>query len=216
VLHLRQPYLDLWILDEIFRGHAYEYPDEVRRILEMSTEPLRIVDIGSCVGLASIFFLSRFPDARITAFEPDVHNRKVLMDTVRANRLEDRWRVIAAAAATREGQVPFVSDHFLSHIDPNRDDPRAAPVATVDVFPHVVGADVVKMDIQGAEWEILADPRFKDAGIKTLVVEYHPYQAPSPDPEAAAIGLLRGAGYRVSPTAGKHAGEGTVWGWRPS
>ena len=44
----------------------------------------------------------------------------------------------------------------------------------VDVFPYLAAADLVKIDIEGSEWEILADARFAGIAARVLVLEYHP------------------------------------------
>ena len=46
---------------------------------------------------------------------------------------------------------------------------RDGDVQAVDVFPHFADADLIKIDIEGAEWAILADPRFADVSARVLV-----------------------------------------------
>ena len=204
----------MWVLDEIFQLGGYEYPVEVARLMEARPRPRRIVDIGACVGLASLFFLERFPDVFITALEPDTWNREVLLETVRANNLGDRWTVIPACASTRQGTVPFISDHFMSRIDPRGEAPGAETAPTIDVLPILDRADLVKIDIQGGEWEILSDPRFADLRIGAIVIEYHPYLAPSSEPYSDVRRLLSDAGFVIGRVANEHAGEGTIWAWK--
>lgn len=214
VVHLRQPRLDLWVLEEIFQRGTYEYPAEVRDLLDGLERPPVVVDLGACAGLAGIFFLERWPGARMVAFEPDAANRSVLEKTINANGLAGSWTVVAACAATEDGTISFVSRHFLSHVDPDGTAPGATRVPAVDVFPHLADADVVKMDLQGSEWALLTDPRFAAVPLKALVVEYHPFLAPSADPSSDIVRILEAAGYRCSTPADVHAGEGTVWAWR--
>ena len=46
-----------------------------------------------------------------------------------------------------------------------------------DVLGQIAEADLVKMDIEGGEWGILADPRI--ARQRALVLEYHPRGLPA-------------------------------------
>jgi hypothetical protein len=81
-------------------------------------------------------------------------------------------------------------------------------VPAVDAFPLMDGAELVKMDIEGSEWPILEDPRLREAAVRHLVVEYHGWACPRPDPRAYAIELLERAGFTLvqAPPAEEHQG----------
>jgi FkbM family methyltransferase len=213
-VHLRHPYIDLWVLDEIFRRGTYAPPMGAAGAVRALARPIHLVDLGACAGLASAYFLTAFDVARITAFEPDEANRAILRRTFAANGLDEKSVVVAACASNTDGSVPFISDHFLSRVDPTGSSPRARMVPQLDVFPYLEDADVLKMDIQGAEWAILTDPRFDGARLTALVLEYHPYLAPDRDARAAAMSILSAAAYTLSDIVDEHAGEGTLWAWR--
>ena len=68
-------------------------------------------------------------------------------------------------------------------------------VEVVDVLPEVVAADFLKIDIEGGEWPILADRRFRDVRARALVMEYHRMGSPGEDAAAEASRLLRDAGF---------------------
>jgi hypothetical protein len=88
-------------------------------------------------------------------------------------------------------------------------------VQAVDAFPYMQRADFVKIDIEGGEWALLADPRFADLPAKALVVEYHPHLCPAPDPRAHAEALLTGAGWKLQHMDfDMPPGHGVVWAWR--
>jgi FkbM family methyltransferase len=61
---------DLECFDKIFRWHDYEVPFEI--------SPKFIVDAGANIGMATAFFASRYPAARIVAVEPEPSNFAVL------------------------------------------------------------------------------------------------------------------------------------------
>jgi len=48
-------------------------------------------------------------------------------------------------------------------------------IEVVDIFPLLLDKkiDVLKMDIEGGEYEILADPRFGELNITAIVMEWH-------------------------------------------
>jgi hypothetical protein len=134
-----------------------------------------------------------------------VHRR-----TLEANGLGERWRLVEAFAGTAEGTTSFTAGlHATSHVG------TGIEVPVVDVLPDLVGADLVKIDVEGAEWPLLADPRFRELAAAWIVLEYHAEGCPTSDPRAAAEETLRAAGFEVVHTQRKPAfGAGLVWGYR--
>jgi FkbM family methyltransferase len=197
---------DVMVLDEIFSQGEYEPPPGV---------PLRnvssAVDLGANVGLFGAWLLGTFPDARIVAYEADPANAAVHRLTIEANGLADQWRLVEAFAGTRSGTTSLVAGlHAVSH------EGKGIDVRVVDVLPGLVDADLVKIDIEGAEWPILADPRFRELRARVVVLEYHVQGSPAPDPSAAAERALADASYEVVHAGRKPAfGAGILWGFRP-
>ncbi len=213
---VRHPHVELWMLDEIFRRRVYEPPVEVLRRIGQLGRPPRILDLGACAGLAGAFFLGRFPGAEVVALEPDPQNAGLQRRAIAANGPSTQWSLVEAAAATSDGIAELTSDHFLSRIVPEPVGLRTTTVRTVELYPHLRGVDLVKMDVQGSEWALLSDERFATAiGACAIVLEYHPAGAPSADGRAAAAELLAAAGFRVHPSVtDEHLGEGTLWAYR--
>jgi FkbM family methyltransferase len=58
---------DRLVFEEVFMRGDYD-------VFHAGESPRNIVDVGANVGYASAFFLSRFPDARVLAIEPDAAN----------------------------------------------------------------------------------------------------------------------------------------------
>jgi hypothetical protein len=74
--------------------------------------------------------------------------------------------------------------------------------------------DLLKIDLEGAEWALLADPRLSSISVPVVMLEYHPHGAPSADPKEAARAALAGVGYETLPMHDAGDGTGVVWGWR--
>ena len=85
-----------------------------------------------------------------------------------------------------------------------------------DVLALVGAADLVKMDIEGGEWTILGDARFRHAPPRALVLEYHPHLCPGDDTRAAAVAALTAANLHVQPVRHGRDGYGMLWAWRPA
>jgi FkbM family methyltransferase len=221
VVFLRHRTRDIDILHEIFGGtpgrQGYEVPARAAGLLDEADRP-RVMDVGANVGLFSAYVLSRWPDARILAFEPDPANAALLRRTIGANRLGDRWRVEQAAVSTRDGHVSFAAGLFAdSHI---ADGDRGHPTVTVptrDIFGEDHAVDLLKIDIEGGEWPILLDGRLATLGARVLVMEWHRRGTAAADPQRAATERLRAAGYWIvdrSPRAGEEADQGVLWAIR--
>ncbi len=198
---------DVATLDEVFYQRQYERPPTVEAGLPAAP---RIVDLGANIGLFTLLAAAAWPSAELTAVEADSENAAILRRVRELNGL--RWQVVEAVAATAAGTTQFASGRFsLSRVE---EGPGAERVPSVDAFEYLAGADFAKIDIEGSEWELLASPRLANEGPCALVLEFHPHLAPSGDPEADAVHLLRQAGYETSKVRATALGHGVVWAWR--
>ena len=214
VVHVRHSSPDVLNLDEVFYQRLYDAPDPVLRALARIGRPPRIVDLGANVGLAGAWFLGTHPGASVLAYEPDPANAAVHGRTLDANGLDGRWKLVVAAAGVEAGEVTFVAGSFAeSRVAAPGED--GVPVDSVDVLPELTRADLLKIDIEGGEWTILADERFAETSCRAVVLEYHPHLCPGPEPRAHAERLLRSAGFEVQDIFQAPDGHGMVWGWRP-
>jgi FkbM family methyltransferase len=200
---------DLGVLAEVFWHGWYDFPPLVREALRDVGRKLRVADLGAHVGLFGVHVLGHFPDAHITAFEPDPLNREGLSCCIAVNGRESEWQVVGACAATEDGSTPFASG--LSLGSRRVTDGGAERVPTVDVFPSLQRADLIKMDIEGGEWEILEDPRFRSLRPVAIVLEYHDYLCPHENPRRAIEGLLRGMGWDIVPIWDRPGVAGMLW-----
>ena len=206
---LRHGTSDLNILVEIFDLGFYEMPDEVRRAL--GDGPLRILDLGGHIGLFGAWALSRFPHAEVTTLEPDPANAALLAETVARYSGPGQWRLITAAAAAGDGLVPFTAGGFAESRAGGSDTVR---VPAVDALELMREADLVKIDIEGGEWEILADERLAELPFRVMALEYHPHGAPDPDYRAAAHEILHRTGFTTREIPNPPIGAGMLWAWR--
>jgi FkbM family methyltransferase len=207
---------DVLTLDQAFHQHVYEPPAKVVEILSDVGHPLRALDLGANIGLWTLWLHGRFSVQHVTALEPDPENATKQARTIELNGLTGSWTLIEAAATTRDGPVSFtVGQATTGHIADDEDGRQSSAVDGRDVFALLDRIDLLKLDIEGAEWAILADPRFSEVSTPVVTVEHHPRLAPSPDPSAAASSALKAAGYETHAVQVEPDGTGVVWGWRP-
>jgi FkbM family methyltransferase len=215
---LRHGTRDLDILREIYGGgaggHCYAPPEPIAAELDRRGEPA-ILDLGGHIGLFGAYVLGRWQNAQVTSYEPDPDNARLLARTIRLNGLEDRWRLVRAAVATRAGRAGFASARSAdSHLAGPGE--AAIDVATADLFELDHHVELLKMDIEGGEWPILLEPRLNELGARAVLLEWHGRQSPEPDAHAAVLRLLRNAGYDRIQDAGRdrEADVGVLWAWR--
>ncbi len=215
---------DAVTLGEVFHERDYRPPAELERTLGQARQ---VLDLGANVGLFGAYAAARWSAAEIVAFEPDPANAAVHRMAIAANGLQRRWRLVQAAAGARDGSAAFAAGNVaLSHLldsgtagaiaQPGR---KPGSVSTIevpvrDVLPLLARTDLLKMDIEGGEWAILGDPRFRTGPPLALVLEYHPHLCPERDPRATVEALLGGAGMRVRAIWHREDGHGMLWAWR--
>lgn len=217
-VYLRHDTTDLFVLIEIFGlGHYLPPPAMASRLAALG-RPLQVVDLGSHVGMFGAYALSRFEGASVLGFEPDRNNLALLRRCIAGSGAAGRWEVVEAFASTRDGSVEFLEGRMAeSQLAPPGSDGETCQVEARDVFPHLAGVDLLKLDIEGAEWPILTDPRFAHLPLTGVLLEYHRNLCPEDDPLTLVTRILDGAGYTVSsfPTGWDPAlGQGVIHAWR--
>lgn len=124
-------------------------------------EGMLAVDIGANIGFHTLQ-LSRWagPKGRVYAFEPDPHNFELLVKNVEANGCRNVV-CLRKAVADKTGEAAlFLSpynrgDHRLQGSSLGQASIRVEAVALDDLLSSEPRVDLVKMDIQGAEYRAL-------------------------------------------------------------
>jgi FkbM family methyltransferase len=172
-----------------------------------------IVDLGANVGFSLLHFLHSYPSCRIIAYEPHPRcgaqiERNLTLDGTRG-RVELNGK--AAGAATR---VSHLSDLGTSSSLNAESSVNGFAVHVEDVFPRLLGQriDILKMDIEGGEYEILADPRFEELDIRAIVMEWHSRGGGHAD-KSWCEERLRNMGFTVRDIFVSEE-SGMFWAWR--
>lgn len=218
-VHIVHGTSDAATMDQAFLQHVYEPTPEAEAAVRALGRPPVVLDAGANIGLYSVWAAQRWPGARTIAVEPLPRNVELLRRNLELALPDGEHEVVAAAATTADGEVTFggVAQFSMGHVvDDGEPADDGITVPARDVFGLVGdGVDILKLDIEGAEWPILADPRFTSALAPVIMLEHHPHGAPegtSPD-EAAAAALDR-AGYDARRTVTEGPGAGILWGVR--
>jgi FkbM family methyltransferase len=204
---------DAHSLDQAYYARAHEPPEAVLKVLRELDHPPRALDLGANIGIWGLWFHGRFPGAHVVALEPDPENVARHRRQAELNGLESSWEVIEAAAVRSDGPVSFTVGKATNGRVSESESEDTASVPGRDTFALLEDLDLLKIDIEGGEWAILADPRAAELAVPVVMLEYHAHGAPG-DPEVAARAALERAGYTVEATVHSAEGFGVVWGWK--
>lgn len=142
-----------------------------------------LFDVGAATGFHTIIAARHVgPGGRIIAFEPFVENLVALRHNIALNELTN-VEVIDKAIADSDGvavMVPEASDEVslvMQRLDREGADERSVEVTSLDALlesGRVPAPTVVKMDVEGAEVEVLNGARALLARERpTLLIEVH-------------------------------------------
>lgn len=140
-----------------------------------------IIDCGSNIGISILYFKSLYPQAQIIGFEPDKNTYELLSKNIENNNLTD-VTVYQKAIHPTETTLTFYSNNnapgypgmnlFGMAGCTQKQEILATPLSLFITRP----VDFLKIDIEGAEAELIAelDSSQKLPLIKQLVMEFHP------------------------------------------
>ena len=194
---------DYGVAYEVFVHQLYRPPFLVPRY-----DIRFIVDLGANIGYASLYLMYEYPNAKLLALEPHANFFSQLEKHIAYNGLQLRSDLLPAAAGTSEG-VAKLSDAGSSSrlLDGSADE--GLVVRVVDFFETIGDRtiDILKIDIEGAEFDLLADPRFLDLNVRYIALEWHAARA---NGRAYCIERMRQAGYEVFETMTRNS-YGMLW-----
>lgn len=177
---LRIPSSDAPTYKQVFINQDYDFL--------VASPPKVIVDAGANIGLASVYFANKYPDAMIIAIEPEKDNFELL-----ARNVEPYKNIITVHAALWNKNEP------INLIDPGlgswgfMTEKNNISETMPCNFVHMVQAitldkiiedfqlekiDILKIDIEGAEKEVFEDTSAWIEKVNALIIELHESMKP--------------------------------------
>ena len=157
-----------------------------------------IVDCGANIGYTALHYKRQFPSARIIAFEPDPQFLPLLQVNLQRNGASD-VQVVPAAAWIRDGEARWVMEgKDGSRLAQNEEAPRTT-VRTVDLSAFLADpVDLLKLDIEGAEFEVVPHLAPVLHRVQNVVVECHITDQANYAGLARIMTSLGEAGFQIS------------------
>jgi FkbM family methyltransferase len=165
---------DLNCLGKVFVDNEYMLPFEIN--------PKLIVDAGANIGLATLYFSSKFPAAKIISIEPEQSNYELLVRNCAGTANVTPCRAAIWNSDTSLQIVNPDAEKWAFSVMPGAFNGSGIKALTIPQILTQSGndkIDILKLDIEGAERELFVDgceewlPR-----VKLIIIELHDRYAP--------------------------------------
>lgn len=201
------PSTDYNVFYEVFVKRVYDPPASVNR------DSVRlIVDLGANVGFSNLFWLETFPNAEVLTYEPHPSHVELATKNAYLNQAGRRLIIRPVAASTSDGEALLSNEGAESAILKTPAE-SSVKIRTVDLFRDLSSRsiDVLKIDIEGGEYDLACDDRFRGLQPSIVCMEAHPSRALDLDQERATNyweNYWKSAGYETSVV------KGIIWALR--
>ena len=172
---LRIPSSDIPTYKQVFIKQDYNFLIE--------KQPETIVDAGANIGLASIYFANKYPDAKIIALEPEQSNFELLKKNVAPY---PQIVPVQAALWNKNEEIHLIDPGLgkwgfmteMKHPSEKLPGKLCHPVMamTIDKIMKeytLTKIDILKIDIEGAEREVFSDTSSWIEKIDSIIIELH-------------------------------------------
>ena len=209
-MRFQQGWLDLTTPDDLGSKNAFLdiFLADVYGLRKNRTRVNTIIDIGAHVGFFSLFARMLYPKAIIHAYEPN----PILWPHLSTHANYAEIKAVASAVGLTNGHVSldFPGDSVFTQT--RNDEAGMVKLTSIhDVVEHIGGrVDLLKLDCEGAEWEILQDEEtLKRVGM--IVMEYHLLDKHT---VSELLGLFGKNGFEIRFLAEDHPTCGRMWAAR--
>lgn len=172
-----------------------EFFDDGRMEFRTHSEKPVIYDCGANVGVSVLYFKKLYPGSRIRAFEPDPKVFECLQQNMQQNKISGVELINKAVWKNSEG-VSFGSEGADGGSIYFAGNKTVLPsVRLKELLAGEQEIDLLKMDIEGAEVEVLKDCVSELNKVRYLFVEYHSWINEEQKLDELLL-LLRSSGFR--------------------
>lgn len=157
----------------ILYNHIFE--KEIYKFKSKSSQP-KILDCGSNIGMAILYWKKIYPDAEIIAFEPSIMNFKALKYNIEKNSISNIELVNAAISSNFDIKQFTDNDAASGSLFLEKELDKKYEVNTVRLDGYLnKEIDFLKIDIEGEEINILDQIETNLSNINNLFIEYHSF-----------------------------------------
>lgn len=160
------PSSDLNVFQQVFFWKGYLpiikiYQDNFRHKDDSS---INILDCGSNIGLASLFFLKFFPEAKIVAIEPEKSNFEILNYNLNNSNYKNVFN-LKGVVWSKSCKMKVVNDFrdkndWSFRVEETEEEDHITAYTIDDILRlfNIGSIDILKIDIEGSEKELFTSP----------------------------------------------------------
>ena len=159
---------------EIFKLREYRMAETI-----ISSATLPILDVGAHAGFFTIYARALNATVPIIAIEPEPHNLEAWVNNTKQNKVDSVTLVKGALAKERGERELIRSQDSHNHVLKTKEKEKGSISVQAYDFKHFTklapqGFSLIKMDIEGGEYEVFENLDDKDfASIRAIIMEYH-------------------------------------------
>lgn len=153
--------------------------DEIYKFKSNKESPV-IIDIGANIGLSILYFKKIYPEAQITGYEADPYIFNYLKKNLNNNHAEDVV-IENKAIWISNGELNFFSEKadggkIETSSEINKSTIKVEAIDIKDVLENHSEIDFLKIDIEGAEHQVIPECSGLLDKVKHIFLEYHSIQ----------------------------------------
>ena len=153
---------------ELFVQHMYKF-------VAKTQEPF-IIDCGANLGMSIIYFKELYPLSKIIAFEADDYIFSFLEKNIKSYNLTD-VELINKAVWNKNDTLSFIVEGGaggrLEETDTQNGTYKEVHCVSIKEYLTVQKVDFLKIDIEGAEYEVIKDCEDVLHNVENIFIEYH-------------------------------------------
>ena len=189
-------FLDLFLRKEYKTDSLPQHrmiEERYKELINDGTRPL-VIDCGANIGMTSVCFAKKYPEALILAIEPDINNLALLQKNCAPFQ---NIRVLHGAVWHSRSKISIENPDAeawafrVREADASANSQNAIQAYTIQSLIDLVGGDeilILKIDIEGAEDMVFKTEVPWMSNVLCLMIELHDWLFPG---ERRSAGLLR-------------------------
>mgnify|MGYP001164398617 CR=1 FL=1 len=159
----------------LFNGYRDIFIRQIYHFSPERPQPV-ILDLGGYIGMAAMYFKTCFPEARIVTFEPDPYIFGILKRNIEVNGFSD-IKLINAGAGKREESALYYPDNAGGGSFYIKTENSEIDVKFIKLSGCISDKiDLLKLNIEGMEYEVLLEIEHKMGFINEIILEYHNFK----------------------------------------
>ena len=164
-LILRPNTSDMDVFQQIFIEEEYEF--------DLDKAPEVIIDAGSNIGLASIYYSLRYPKTKVFAIEPESSNYEVLKENIKKYpNIVSIQKAVWHTKTCLKISNPHDSK-FSFRVEESDGEVFSITIEELMEQYELPFIDILKMDIEGAEKEVFSNPPHWLEKVGMIAIELH-------------------------------------------